>query len=134
MKIQRFDDSSFTITLPNEEIRLYRVYVDQNSLRNNSYMVLEEGSKNQIRITNFSLGLFLFTLLVQFVMVIDDLWGLRALTKLFLQSVCVGGLVFVSDMYINNLGNLFGFGEISLGLFGIPFTIFCVVGIMNLLI
>ena len=131
VKIQRFDDSSFTITLPNGEIRLYRVYVDQNSLKNNSYMVLEEGSENQIRITNFSLGLFLFTLLVQFVMVIDDLWGLRALNKLFLQSVCVGGLIFVSDMYINNLGNLFGFGEISLGLFGIPFTIFCVVGIMN---
>ena len=131
VKIQRFDDQSFTITLPDGEKRLYRVYVDQNSLKNDSYMVLEEGSENQIRITNFSLGLFLFTLLVQFVMVLDDLWGLRALTKLFLQSVCVGGLIFVSDMYINNLGNLFGFGDINLGLFGIPFTIFCVVGIMN---
>ena len=59
-------------------------------------------------------------------MVIDDL-SFRALTKLFLQSVCVGGLIFVSDMYLNNLGNLFGFGEINLGLFGIPFAIFCVV-------
>ena len=26
---------------------------------------------------------------------------------------------------------LFGFGEIQLGMFGIPFTIFCIVGIMN---
>ena len=26
---------------------------------------------------------------------------------------------------------MFGFGEISLGIFSIPFTIFCVVGVMN---
>ena len=131
IKIQRFDNESFTITLPNGEKRLYRVYVDQNSLKSDSYMILEEGSKNQIRVTNFSLGLFLFTLLVQFVMVIDDLWGLKAVTKLFLQALCVGGLIFISDVYINNLGNLFGFGELRLGFYGIPFTIFCVVGIMN---
>ena len=131
IKIQRFDNESFTITLPNGEKRLYKVYVDQNSLKSDSYMILEKGSENQIRITNFSLGLFLFTLLVQFVMVLDDLWGLRAITKLFLQAACVGGLIFVSDMYINNLGNLFGLGELNLGYFGIPFTIFCIVGIMN---
>ena len=64
-------------------------------------------------------------------MLLDDLWQLKATTKLFLQSVCVGGLIFVSDMYISNLGNLFGLGEINLGLYGIPFTIFCIVGIMN---
>ena len=37
----------------------------------------------------------------------------------------------MSDMYINSLGDLFGQGDIVLGLYGIPFTIFCVVGIMN---
>ena len=131
VEIERFDDSSFTITLPSGEKRLYRIYVDQNSLKNDSYMVLEKGSANQIRITNFSIGLFFFTLLVQLVMVLDDLWGLKPLTKLFLQTVCVGGLIFVSDMYINSLGDLFGHGDIVLGLYGIPFTIFCVVGIMN---
>ncbi len=131
IKIQRFDDESFTITLPSGEKRLYRVYVDQNSINNDSFMVLQDSSENQIRITNFSLGLFFFTLIVQFIMLLDDLWQLKATTKLFLQSVCVGGLIFVSDMYISNLGNLFGLGEINLGLYGIPFTIFCIVGIMN---
>lgn len=131
IKLQRFNDESFTITLPSGEKRLYRVYVDQNSLKNNSYMILEEGSENQIRITNFSIGLFFFTIVVQFIMVLDDLWSLRASTKLFLQTLCVSGLIFVSNMYINNLGNLFGTGDINLGLYGIPFTIFCVVGIMN---
>ena len=30
-----------------------------------------------------------------------------------------------------NLGNLFGFGDINLGVFSIPITVFCVVGLMN---
>ena len=34
-------------------------------------------------------------------------------------------------MYIQSLGNLFGLGEIYLGFWGIPFTIFCVVGMIN---
>ena len=40
-------------------------------------------------------------------------------------------VIFSTDVYLGNLGNLFGFGEIQLGIFNIPFTIFCVVGIMN---
>ena len=40
-------------------------------------------------------------------------------------------VIFSTDVYLSNLGNLFGFGEIQLGIFSIPFTIFCVVGIMN---
>jgi UDP-GlcNAc:undecaprenyl-phosphate GlcNAc-1-phosphate transferase len=37
----------------------------------------------------------------------------------------------MTDTYLINLGNLFGFGNIELGFLGIPFTIFCVVGVMN---
>ena len=131
IEIQRFDDESFTITLPSGEKRLYRLYVDQDSLNANPYVVLDNESDGAIRITNFSIGLFFFTLLVQFVMMLDDLWNLKAKTRLFLQVLCVGGLIFVSDVYIQSLGNLLGFGELVLGLWGIPFTIFCVVGIMN---
>jgi UDP-GlcNAc:undecaprenyl-phosphate GlcNAc-1-phosphate transferase len=40
-------------------------------------------------------------------------------------------VIFSTDIYLSNLGNLFGFGEIQLGILSIPFTIFCVVGIMN---
>ena len=131
IEIQRFDDESFTITLPSGEKRLYRLYVDQDSINANPYVLLDNESDGAIRITNFSIGLFFFTLLVQFVMMLDDLWNLKAKTRLFLQVLCVGGLIFVSDVYIQSLGNLFGFGELMLGLWGIPFTIFCVVGIMN---
>ena len=37
----------------------------------------------------------------------------------------------MSGEYISNIGNLLGTGDINLGILSIPFTIFCVVGIMN---
>ena len=40
-------------------------------------------------------------------------------------------MIFSTGIYLETLGNLFGFGDINLGMFGIPFTIFCVVGVMN---
>ena len=40
-------------------------------------------------------------------------------------------MIFSTGVYLESLGNLFGVGNINLGLFGIPFTLFCVVGVMN---
>ena len=64
-------------------------------------------------------------------MTFDDLRGLKAVTRLFIQAGCTGGLIFFSGVYIQSLGNLLGLGEIYLGFWGIPFTIFCVVGMIN---
>ncbi len=36
-----------------------------------------------------------------------------------------------TGVYLETLGNLFGPGEINLGIFSMPITVFCVVGIMN---
>ena len=36
-----------------------------------------------------------------------------------------------ADIKIENLGNLFGFGAIHLGIFAVPFTVFAVVGGIN---
>ena len=52
-------------------------------------------------------------------------------TCLKLQIILSLYVISSTDVYLSNLGNLFGFGEIKLGTFGIPFTVFCVVGIMN---
>ena len=40
-------------------------------------------------------------------------------------------MIVMSGEYIQQLGNILGLGNIDLGLFSIPFTIFCVVGLMN---
>lgn len=79
----------------------------------------------------FSQMLYVTSIPLLLLFLIDDFKTLRPLYRLFIQitlSLCV---IFSTDVYLNNLGDLFGFGEIQLGVFGIPFTIFCVVGIMN---
>ena len=40
-------------------------------------------------------------------------------------------MIFSTDISLQSVGNLFGFGEINLGILSIPFTVFCVVGMMN---
>ena len=124
--IERISDESYSIVLPDGNKYTYKI--DNN---NESLLVSSEYINDKVVISNFSFGLIFFTLLVQILMIADDLWSLKATTRLILQTICVGGLIFVSGVYIESLGNLMGFGEILLGPFGIPFTIFCVVGMMN---
>ena len=95
-----------------------------------SSILKQEIKTNSISVTNFSVGLIVFTILIQLVMIIDDLWAIKESNKLIIQAICVLGLILFSDVYITSLGNLLGFGEIQLGFFGIPFTIFCIVGMM----
>ena len=124
--IERISNESYSIVLPDGNKYTYKI--DNN---NESLLVSSEYISDKIVISNFSFGLIFFTLLVQILMIADDLWNLKATTRLILQAICVSGLIFVSGVYIESLGNLMGFGEILLGPFGIPFTIFCVVGMMN---
>ena len=51
--------------------------------------------------------------------------------RIVIQCFLALYIAYTTDVYISSLGNLFGFGEINLGLLSIPFTVFCVVGIMN---
>ena len=124
--VEKIDDESFSITLPDGNKTIYKISDSGESV----LMSTSNNSKDLI-ISNFSFGLVLFTILLQFLMVFDDLRGLKAVTRLFIQGCCAGGLIFFSGVYIQSLGNLFGLGELLLGPWGIPFTIFCVVGMIN---
>jgi len=65
------------------------------------------------------------------VFLLDDLYGLSAKLRLTIQSILCLGLILASDIHIEYLPNILSTGQISLGLFSIPFTIFCCVGLMN---
>jgi len=124
--VERIDDESFSITLPDGNKSVYKI-----SSSGESVLVSTSDNSKDLIISNFSFGLVLFTILLQFLMTFDDLRGLKAVTRLFIQAGCTGGLIFFSGVYIQSLGNLLGLGEIYLGFWGIPFTIFCVVGMIN---
>ena len=107
IKIQRIDDNSFMIIMPSGEKNIYEIDSSgqETSIPPNNI---------KFNFSKFAFGLFFFTLLIQLLMILDDLWGLKPVTKLLLQSVCVGGLIFISEIYIISFGNLLGFGEIYL--------------------
>ena len=94
-----------------------QIYLDMYNL--NGYM------------PEFSLQLYIASIPLLLLFLIDDFKPLRPLHRLFIQITLSLYVIFSTDIYLKNLGDLFGFGEIQLGVFGIPFTIFCVVGIMN---
>ena len=123
--VKKIDDESFSITLPDGNKSIYKISSGE------SILISTNNNSKDLIISNFSFGLALFTILLQFLMTFDDLRGLKAITRLFIQASCTGGLIFFSGVYIHSLGNLFGHGELLLGIWGIPFTIFCVVGMIN---
>jgi len=94
-----------------------QIYLDMYNL--NGYM------------PEFSLQLYIASIPLLLLFLIDDFKPLRPLHRLFIQITLSLYVIFSTDIYLKNLGDLFGFGEIQLDMFGIPFTIFCVVGIMN---
>ena len=127
IKIKVIDSETFLMVLPDGKKQIYQIPQSENFKK----VLKREVSPNTISVTKFSIGLIFFTILVQLIMLLDDFWGIKEKHKLLIQAICVTLLIFFSDVYITNLGNLFGFGEIYLGFFGIPFTVFCVVGMMN---
>ena len=127
VQVSIIDNDRFLITLPDGKKQVYEIPRDESS----ESILKQEIKTNSISVTNFSVGLIVFTILIQLVMIIDDLWAIKESNKLIIQAICVLGLILFSDVYITSLGNLLGFGEIQLGFFGIPFTIFCIVGMMN---
>jgi UDP-GlcNAc:undecaprenyl-phosphate GlcNAc-1-phosphate transferase len=61
----------------------------------------------------------------------DDLYGISAGKRILIQSMATLSLIFLGEVYIENLNvSLLGI-NLNLGFWGIPFTVFAVVGIIN---
>tara|TARA_X000000368_G_scaffold128078_1_gene100671 strand:- start:1953 stop:3041 length:1089 start_codon:yes stop_codon:yes gene_type:complete len=63
--------------------------------------------------------------------ILDDLRGISVIPRLIVQVLASWIVIIFTDVYLRDLGDLFGQGVVELNEFGIPFTIFCVVGICN---
>jgi len=61
----------------------------------------------------------------------DDLKEFSARSKFVGQLVAALIMTFWGNLYLVDLGNLFGTGHVLLGNWAIPFTLFCVIGLMN---
>ncbi|TMO67101.1 undecaprenyl-phosphate alpha-N-acetylglucosaminyl 1-phosphate transferase [Pseudoalteromonas aurantia] len=63
--------------------------------------------------------------------VVDDYRQLGVKIRLCVQSIVALIMMWGSELYIHNLGNIFGLGSIELGWFGIPFTVITVIAAIN---
>jgi len=94
-----------------------KIYIDLNSL--NGYLPA------------FTYQLIVVSIPLLFIFLIDDIKGIRPSVRLVFQILLAMYIIFSTGVHLESLGDLFGFGEINLGIFSIPVTVFCVVGIMN---
>ena len=63
--------------------------------------------------------------------VADDKHDLSVRARIVGQTLAASIMIFACDQYIADLGNLFGFGNINLGWFAVPFTYIAVLGAIN---
>jgi len=73
----------------------------------------------------------LISLLIVITGALDDRFDLSVKIRLMIQIVIASIMMFFAGDAIFSLGDLFSFGEISLGYFAYPFTIFAVLGAIN---
>ena len=61
----------------------------------------------------------------------DDMHEFSARSKFVGQVVAAVLMTSWANLYLTDLGNLWGFGNVVLENWGIPFTLFCVIGLIN---
>jgi len=76
-----------------------------------------------------------FLLLASILMIIgvvDDYSQISSKLRLLIQTGIALGMIYLTGIEINNIGNLFGYGPVHLTTaVGILFTVFCTIGIVN---
>jgi UDP-GlcNAc:undecaprenyl-phosphate GlcNAc-1-phosphate transferase len=82
-------------------------------------------------IPNFSYQMIIASIALVIFFLIDDAIELKPRYRIIAQILLAYYVIYTTDVRLDSFGNLMGFGEFSLGMFSIPVTIFCVVGLMN---
>ncbi len=127
-------DNKFRAILPSGEEKIYLINsgdVIEISNTNETVDIFSPKNNDNINLDNFTISLYICALFIMIFMVFDDYLCIKPIYRLFFQLFISALMIAMSGEYLSNLGNLIGTGDINLGILSIPFTIFCVVGIMN---
>ena len=131
------DENKFKVILPNGNEKFYLaegnkiIEVAPNNNLIIDTFIPQNTDSERINLNNFSISLYICALFILIFMIFDDYYGIKATYRLVFQSLIALLMIIMTNETLINLGNLFGFGDIKLGILSIPFTIFCVVGLMN---
>jgi hypothetical protein len=137
LNITQVNENTFSVTLPNGQIRTFQatnaevVELNPSGDQISQPIIIESGTNQFFSFSSFTAAFILIALALQAFILIDDAFGIKAIKRLFIQSIATLALILISDIYISNLKiSLLGI-DMQLGVLGIPFTIFAVVGIVN---
>lgn len=137
VNIVPIDINKFKVILPNGEEKFFLAEGDKIiEVRESDNLIIntfipQNTDKKRVNLDNFSISLYLCAFFIMVFMIFDDYYGIRAIYRLSFQSLIVLLMILMTNESLVNVGNLFGFGDINLGVFSIPITVFCVVGLMN---
>ena len=134
LEVTQNRDGNFEVLLPDGSKEIYKYkngQVTKVTTEMMDILIPQKEQLNSVNIDIVTLSMLICGGFIVLFMIIDDLIGIRASIRLLFQALIVLLMILMSDEYISNLGNLVGDGDIKLGIFAIPFTIFCVVGLMN---
>ncbi|MDC0166190.1 undecaprenyl/decaprenyl-phosphate alpha-N-acetylglucosaminyl 1-phosphate transferase [Gammaproteobacteria bacterium] len=133
LKVIPKEDGSFEVLMPDGSKSLYTFKNGTVSKVSDVMEKITPISKNveSVKVDTITLAMILCGGLIVAFMLVDDFFGLRASLRIIFQAAIVLFMILISEEYITNLGNLYGNGDVNLGAIAIPFTIFCVVGLMN---
>jgi len=85
------------------------------------------------KITGTVYAFFACSILLVVVGMLDDFREVSWKARLLLQVAAAGVMVYVADLHVENLDDVFGINNLYLGWASIPLTIFVVVGVINAL-
>ncbi len=94
-----------------------KLYIDLNNM--SGYM------------PDFTYQIIVISIPLMCLFLLDDIKGLKPSHRLIAQALACIYVISTTGIYLENLGDLFGTGAVRLGIFSMPFTVFCVVGVMN---
>ena len=136
IQIKKIDESTFRVTNGDE--------VSNYAIRNGEVILLDEGNNtdnssnsfvfdtsNSFEVNNFILFFILFGIALQIFTVFDDARGIPAKYRILFHIVINFFFIMVTGVYVDEIGITINNEVIKLGSWGIPFTIFCVTGIIN---
>ena len=136
IQIKKIDEVTFRVTNGNEVsnyiIRNGEVILldEENNIDNPTNSFIFE-TNNSFEINNFILFFILFGLVLQIFTLFDDARGIPAKYRILFHIVINFFFIMVTGIYIDEIGITINDQVITLGAWGIPFTIFCVTGIIN---
>jgi UDP-GlcNAc:undecaprenyl-phosphate GlcNAc-1-phosphate transferase len=77
------------------------------------------------------IGLLVAMLVMAATGLVDDLAGLPPGARFIMQALAASVVIVISGLRIAQLGDLFALGPVDLGIAVVPFTVFCLVGVVN---